>query len=445
MKDYFESDYLKKLYNKNLYNCKTVGYDNINSRIFQKNLNQNINIINKKVLNNSYNFTPYREVLILKGKKKYPRIISIPTIRDKVVHLAISNYLKDNYNNKINMEIPHTIIKKIIDTLKQESYCFSMDISKFYDSINHDLLYEKLKDDRIDNNIIKLIKDAIETPTVSEFENRNVKNDEGVPQGLSISNLLASIFMKDFDSSFQDICVCRYVDDIFMISNNKANRDLYYNKIKKYLGNKLNLKINETKSKKYKKEEDFYYLGYVFKKNRVTVRSKSKIKLEKSIENIFKEYFYKIKNEKNQEERDRLIKIFAFKLNLRITGCISEEGDRYGWLFYFSKINDLELLYHLDWFIKKMFKRFRLEELYENIKLKKFVKSFYKIKNMSKNKGYIVDFSKYETVHKKKLIGLFNVKFKNRKEVNSKTIDIEFKRIVCNLYKDLERDIDKFS
>jgi retron-type reverse transcriptase len=90
---YFSKKNIQKVYNESIRNKPSVGIDGKNIDCFDRNLKQEIEIIYRKILQGSYNFSFYKEKLILKGKNKYPRVISIPTIRDKIVEETIKNFV----------------------------------------------------------------------------------------------------------------------------------------------------------------------------------------------------------------------------------------------------------------------------------------------------------------------------------------------------------------
>ena len=86
---FFTKKHLRELYFSSVRFRAAVGIDKINRRAFENNIDENIDIIYRKVRNGTYKFTPYREKLISRGSKKLPRIVSIPTIRDKLTLKAL--------------------------------------------------------------------------------------------------------------------------------------------------------------------------------------------------------------------------------------------------------------------------------------------------------------------------------------------------------------------
>ena len=82
---------------------------------------------------------------------------------------------------------------------------------------------------------MNLLFDSIENPTVpSNYQRKDIKNyitKKGVPQGLPISNILAQLYLNDFDSSIvnildKDTLYLRYVDDLLIISKTDTNEKL---------------------------------------------------------------------------------------------------------------------------------------------------------------------------------------------------------------------------
>lgn len=109
----------------------------------------------------------------------------------------------------------------------EKIYFFKTDIKGFFDNIHLASLYAKLET-RIEAPMSQLIKAAIETVTVAsdspKTANRRQERENGIPQGLAISNILAYISMLEFDESIKAMCDTntvykRYVDDILILSS----------------------------------------------------------------------------------------------------------------------------------------------------------------------------------------------------------------------------------
>ena len=120
--------------------------DRITQNVFEENLDNNLEVIFRKVKAGTYRFTRYREMLISKGKGKEPRVISIPTIRDKLVLAMLHKILQDSFYEEVNEPLLHSIIGSVTKTIKEKDFdCFvKIDIKRFYASINHSILEEKV-------------------------------------------------------------------------------------------------------------------------------------------------------------------------------------------------------------------------------------------------------------------------------------------------------------
>lgn len=83
--------------------------------------------------------------------------------------------------------------------------------------------------------------------------------------------------------------------------------------------------------------------AYVFSDKKVSIRDEASNRIEKVIEELFQ---LRKRNKISQQ-------LFEWRLNVKIAGCIHEKK-KYGWMFYYSQITDLKVLYHLDWFVDKL-------------------------------------------------------------------------------------------
>ena len=206
--------------------------------------------------------------------------------------------------------------------------------------------------------IVYLTKEIIKTPVTSlnARKRERVLNKRGVHQGLATANILAEIFLSDFDKEMKaidGIFYFRYVDDILLLSN-EQNIDQGHNEALYYLSKRLKLPINKEKTRVGRIENGFSYLGYKFGSNRASVRRDSIDKYISSIIALFTKYKYKkIKNE------DLSVDILIQDVNFKITGAFTE-NKKYGWIAYFSQITDVQLLFSLEKTILDVARRYGL-------------------------------------------------------------------------------------
>lgn len=440
----YKNDYIKNYYIENIQEIAQPGIDRIGVNSFNKDIDDYCNLISRKVLSGKYKFVPYKEVLILKGRGKLPRVISVPSIRDRLVLSIAKDLLYENFYKIISTEYIKKKIKRVHDVYISNKYdtFIKIDIKDFYGSLNHGYLKKKIMKKVRKKEFLQLLENAIKRQTINENENQKMVEvrEKGVPQGLPISNIMANIYMIDFDIKFNrnEYAYFRYVDDILILCKAEDAKKII-TLIFKELKCKLFLDPHEISKKKSKTctglcSESFSYLGYKFVGAKITVRKKSRIKIEKSIEDLFNEFnnCTKLNGE-----------IFLWKLNLKITGGIFEEKS-YGWLFYYSQINDETLLYEMDNFIKKLVVRYGLcnKKIFDKNKIKRFARTYYEInKNKTKTK-YIPNFDHYTLNEKKYLLELCEMRFI---EDDDNSIEIAFRRLIKRTMKELEKDKGNFS
>lgn len=450
IENYFKEEYLTTLYNLKLSSSNSKGIDKQNSIGFNKNKKNEISIISRKVLNETYKFSPYIEILKLKGRKSLPRMISIPTLRDKLTLLAIKNILHKAFPECVNRELPNKYIRDIkayIANSNINSSFLKLDIKKFYDNIRHDILIEMLKKKDLDSRIISIIQAAISTPTVPLNSNKRIYDSLipkiGIPQGLSISNILAQIYLSEIDSIFikRKYFYKRYVDDILIINHEDISK--YREKNITEILNKLGLKLNIDKRDKNLLSNGFSFLSYKIYDNKITVSDRN---IELLIQRIagkftwFKNGIRDInKRPKWLYDDERFKDVFIEELNEKITGIISSSKN-YGWLFYFSEITDEALLFKIDKIISGFFKTLDIFENKAPKSLKRLSRTFKIIKHRN-NINYICNFDNYKTFRTKRRYLIYRGKIDSELNYSDKEINDFFERFKKQQIKTVEKSI----
>lgn len=199
--------------------------DKVTPKKFKTELSQNIDIICRKVNSGHYHFTRYKQMLFTKGPKKPPRIVCVPTLRDKLTLAGLNEILSEVYGDCCKTQMPQVIIDEISKSVSQYHYFLKLDVKSFYTSINQQILLKKLQRKIRKTEIIDLIKKAIKTNSIAypiKDKTPISDNKEGIPEGLSISNALANIYLMDLDAKYTEnksIKYWRYVDDILIFVN----------------------------------------------------------------------------------------------------------------------------------------------------------------------------------------------------------------------------------
>ncbi len=429
----FSLENIHNKYENDFCGKSVVGIDGMTGSSFAKNKDMISHLISKKCLEGTYNFSPYLEVLILKGRNKTPRMLAVPTLRDQMVLSLLKDALhhRDCFSSCLQKKLPNQIIREIDDFHRAEAeyHFLKTDISGFYDNIEREILMNILRKKIQDKPILTLIFKAIVNPIVPrDYEKQRIeiyRTSKGIPQGLAISNILSDIYMCDFDRKIFSLAkhYVRYVDDI-LVMYDKSREFHIRQRMKSHL-TMLSLQMNAAKTYTGPANQKYDFLGYIFNGDKVSVRKSTRDKFMQSLANMFK-------NEKKYAEmaikkyENRIVKylgqeiltpkltiedyktIFVEEVNEKITGAIASgrtnnELRRYGWIFYFSRITDITMLAQIDAFIQNLFRR---SELFANtvpIDLKSIVQAHRKINYRLKSRydGYIHDYTSYSTLIEK--------------------------------------------
>ena len=426
---------LKEIFLEKIKDSAAVGRDGVRAGRFIENLDGEIETIQRKVKSSSYQFTGYKQKLILKGARKEPREISIPTIRDRLVLRALCNLLTATFEDAC-LPPPHVYIKNIKEKLKEvdEGYSFlRMDIRDYYPSIDHGFLIKRVRSRIRKKEILSLIEAAIKTPTAKKNYIEN-QNTIGLPQGLSISNILSSLYLHKFDKTHQrspDYFFFRFVDDILIIAPHKkcvALDKKIRSQLKKIGLNCHPLLEGSEKAVIKTVTTGVDYLGYTVSMSSVSVRQSSYKKMFLNIARVFTDYKYS----KNLER-------FLWRLNLKITGCIFEKK-RLGWMHFFSQTEDKAQLKELDIFVQKMLQKYNASD--HGKRVKRFIKSFHEIRFNSEQTKYIPNFDNYTPALMVDLICLITNKERAIVELwDIEYLKEEFLRITAREVSRLEKDI----
>lgn len=443
---------LNKIYAEHVSITSAVGIDRLNRETFESRLQQEIDLISRKVNAGKYNFSQYKEKLISKGAGKIPRVISIPTFRDRITLRALCNVLRETHSSSFETKLPQHTISLLKDQLNNGSFnhFIKLDVTNFYPSIDHELLISSLKGKIRKATIIGLVESAIKTATVSYPDAKHTKSDRGVPQGLSISNVLAEIYLSKFDTWIKKnkgIYYLRYVDDILILT--KSDPAALFANIQSKLDQEYKLNVHGLdspgKSSIGSIDENFQFLGYQFQKKQASIKIESIRRIETSLAKIFTTYKYRRAAASyitNQDERQKALTkaraIFLWRLNLRITGCLFDNVRR-GWVFYFSKIDDsaLKQLHHLDKTVKTLFARFNFDLSQNEVKL--FSRSYHESERASDFLRYIPNFDTASVTLQRKILEMYGIE--GVVKMSDEKVEIEFRRRIRRETSELELDI----
>ena len=167
-----------------------------------------------------------------------------------------------------------------------EYYILKMDIAKYFDNINKDILFNIIKRKIKDENILWLINEILYAQ----------KREKGLEIGNYTSQMFANIYLNEIDQYIKHYLkikyYCRYLDDSIVIVKTKKEAKNAVDKIKKFLKENLGLELNQ-KTQIFKNKQGVNFCGYKINEYRMKLRDKGKQKLKKKV----KKLTLKIKNE----------------------------------------------------------------------------------------------------------------------------------------------------
>lgn len=232
------------------------GVDNMKVDELREHIVMNWSSIKLKLLDGTYTPSPVRRVKIPKPSGGV-RLLGIPTVTDRMIQQAIAQVLTKIYEPTFSDNSygfrpgrsQHQAIRKSLEYINQgNKWVVDMDLEKFFDKVNHDILIDKISKKVYDQRVLNLIRKYLRSGIM--LNGVVVSNEEGTPQGGPLSPLLSNIMLDEVDKELENRGhkFCRFADDcnIYVKSNKAGLRVLV--SIKKLIEEKLKLKINESKS-----------------------------------------------------------------------------------------------------------------------------------------------------------------------------------------------------
>jgi len=185
------------------------------------------------------------------------RQLGIPTVVDRVIQQAIAQQLTPIYEPLFSEnsfgyrpgKSAQMAIQKVKEYAEQGyKHAVQIDLSKYFDTLNHELLMNMLREQVSDKRVTELIKRYLKSGVMED--GLLVKTEEGSPQGGPLSPLLANIYLNKFDWEIggRGVPVIRYADDIVVLAKSKRAAERLLESCRKYLEGKLKLKVNAEKS-----------------------------------------------------------------------------------------------------------------------------------------------------------------------------------------------------
>lgn len=232
------------------------GIDGITTGELESHLEENWARIQEAIRLGRYRPSPVKRVEIPKpagGKRQ----LGIPTTTDRVIQQALLQTLTPIFDPDFSEHSygfrpgrsAHDAIRQAKRYLESgHSIVVDIDLEKFFDRVNHDMLMARVARKIKDKAILKLLRRYLQAGAMRDGV--CVIDSEGVPQGGPLSPLLANIMLHDLDCELErrGHRFCRYADDCNIYVRSRKAGERVMQSVTAYLETKLRLKVNRDKS-----------------------------------------------------------------------------------------------------------------------------------------------------------------------------------------------------
>jgi RNA-directed DNA polymerase len=258
------------------------GVDKITVREFLSYAKAHWEGIKASLLNGTYRPNPVKRVEIPKDSGG-TRPLGIPTVMDRLIQQAISQVLSPVFDPHFSessfgfrpKRSAHQAVQKVVKDIQGGCrYAVEIDLDKFFDSVDHDILMSRVSRRVRNRGVLRLIGRYLRAGVV--VNGRLNKTSRGVPQGGPLSPLLSNILLDDLDKELErrGHRFARYADDLILLVKSRRAGERVMASICRFLEAKLKVAVNTDKSQVLKAEEGCF-LGFTFIRKRLTVSEKA--------------------------------------------------------------------------------------------------------------------------------------------------------------------------
>jgi RNA-directed DNA polymerase len=251
-------------------NKGSAGVDGISSANLRDCLRQHWPRIKEELLEGRYQPQPVRKVEIPKQGGKGMRQLGIPTVMDRLIQQALNQVLQpifdpdfseSSYGFRPGRSAHQAVLKAREYVTSGRRWVVDMDLEKFFDRVNHDILMARLVRKIGDKRVLKLIRRYLQAGVM--VGGAVSPRTEGTPQGGPLSPLLSNILLDDLDKELEERghAFCRYADDCNIYVKSKRAGQRVLSGITRFLASKLRLRVNTGKSA-VARPWDRKFLGY---------------------------------------------------------------------------------------------------------------------------------------------------------------------------------------
>jgi RNA-directed DNA polymerase len=290
------------------------------------------------------------------------RKLGIPTVTDRIIQQAIAQVLSPIYEQQFSdhsygfrpNRSAHQALKKASEYVESGNrIVVDLDLKNFFDVVNHNRLMHRLTETIGDKTLLKLIRKYLQSGIMTDGVVS--QRTEGTPQGSPLSPLLSNIVLDELDKELEGRGhkFVRYADDCNIFVRSQAAGERVMQSVSNFIEDKLKLQVNPEKSQVCSSNQT-KFLGYTIQwDGNLSIATKSLERMKDKIRKI------------TRRNRGRSFEQIINELTPVLRG----------WLQYFQYARCHKLLLHLDAWIRRKLRCYRIKQCKRTITLQRFLES----------------------------------------------------------------------